>query len=57
VYRLQEVQEMLHHMELALSIVDKGVTDMERSARVAQNVLAAISYTECTRQRMGRCRS
>jgi len=39
---LQEVQEMLHHIELALSIADKGVADMECSAQVAYSVQAAI---------------
>jgi hypothetical protein len=50
---LQEVQEMLHHIELALSIADKGAADVVRSAHVAQNVLADICHTECTQQRMG----
>ena len=33
---------MLHHIELALSIADKGVADMECSTQFAYNVQAAI---------------
>jgi len=39
---LQEVHKMLHHIELALSIADKGVADMECSTQFAYNVQAAI---------------
>jgi len=45
---------MLHHIELALSIADSGAADVECSTQDAQNVLAAICYTERTWQRMGR---
>lgn len=52
---LQEVQEVPHHIHLALSIADEGEAEKERSSQVAQNVQATVNcYAEYTCQRRGR---